>query len=169
MPSPTPRFVSGNNYGGYLKYTDTNAPVGSELNIFTIAAENLAYFVDVAGAGLEPQTGGDVVVTESASKGGTAKVHRFPNDPEPYNRKNVARKIMKNRDVRHGAGLPGRRFTLQERPVNPGDETETRTFTYQGTTTALHALLVGNLKKDVRFINSNGAWEMINKPAENGG
>ena len=98
-------------------------------------------------------------MAETASKGGSASVSRYPGDPSPYNRTNVPRKIMKNRFVRHGSALPGRRFVLE-------DGTERRQFTYNGNLSALHALLVGNLKMQVRMINYNGAWEVISPASE---
>lgn len=167
MPSPTPRFTDGRNYGAYYKYVDETAIEGAELSIYTIAPENLNYFIDVAGAGLEPQTAAEVVVNQTASKGGSAKVRRYPGDDEPYNRNNVAKTVMKNRTVRHGAALPGRRFVLEE-VTSDGSKGERRQFTYQGTVTALHAKLVSHLKVDARFINANGAWENIAKPAAEG-
>ena len=160
MPSPSPRFVEG-TIGSYYKYVDSNAPEGSELAIWTIAPENLNYFIDVAGSGLEPVTSADVVVTKSNTKGGSSSVKRFPGDNEPFNRKNVAKTIMKNRDVRHGNALPGRRFVLD-------DGTQRRQFTYQGELASLHALLVGNLKMDVKFTNYNGAWEVIRQVTAEG-
>lgn len=155
MPTKSPRFVEGGR--AYIEYVDTNAPVGSELRIYTIAAENLNYFIDVAGAGLEPKTAQDVSVAKSQSKGGNASVHRYPNDPNPYTRSNVEKTIMKNRSIRHGSGLPGRRFVLSE----IGGDEESRQFTYVGPLFALHSLLVGHLKKDVTFTNYNGASEII--------
>ena len=157
---PQPRFVEG-KVGGYYKYVDSNATEGNELTIWTIAPENLNYFIDVAGAGLEPQGSDDVVVALSESKGGNASVRRYPGDPAPYNRANVAKQIMKNRVVRHGNSLPGRRFILD-------DGTERRQFTYQGDVKAVHALLVGNLKMEVKFTNANGAWEIISPKASEG-
>ena len=153
---PSPRFVEG-TIGGYYKYVDSNAVAGAELAIWTIAPENLNYFIDVAGAGLEPQTSDTVVVAESLSKGGNASVSRYPGDPAPFTRTNTPKVIMKNRNVRHGNALPGRRFILD-------DGTERRQFTYQGELASLHALLVGNLKMDVKFTHYNGAWEFINAP-----
>lgn len=157
---PKPRFVEG-TIGGYYKYVDANATEGNELTIWTIAPENLNYFIDVAGAGLEPQGSEDVVVAMSNSKGGNASVRRFPGDTAPFNRANVQKQIMKNRNVRHGNALPGRRFILD-------DGTEKRQFTYQGELAALHALLVGNLKMDVKFTHYNGSWEFITAPAAEG-
>ena len=157
---PSPRFVTG-TIGGYYCYVDSNPAAGNELKIWTIAPENLNYFVDIAGAGLESSTSADVVVAETASKGGSASVQRYPNDPTPYNRANTSKQVMKNRTVRHGRALPGRSFILD-------DGTEMRQFTYQGDLRALHALLVGNLKVDVKFTHYNGASEIINKPAEGG-
>lgn len=154
--TPQPRFAT-NGYGQYYKYVDTNAAYGQGLTIYTIAPENLNYFIDVAGSGLEPITSDDVVNAQTNSKGGTASVKRYPNDPEPFTRANTARVIMKNRNVRHGSALPGRRFVLT-------DDTESRQFTYQGSLTALHALLVGNLKMEVKFTHYNGSSEII-KPA----
>jgi len=154
----SPRFVQ-NNYGGYVKLVDSNAVAGQELEIFTIATENLEYFIDIAGSGLVVQGSDEVVIAESASKGGSASVSRYPGDPSPYNRTNAPRKIMKNRFVRHGSALPGRRFVLE-------DGTERRQFTYNGNLSALHALLVGNLKMEVRMINYNGAWEIISPAGE---
>ena len=154
---PSPRFVAG-SIGGYYLYVDSNPAAGNELKIWTIAPENLNYFVDVAGAGLEPQTSADVVVAETNSKGGNATVRRYPGDPKPFTRANTSKKVMKNRTVRHGNALPGRGFTLD-------DGTEMRAFTYQGDLRALHALLVGHLKVDVKFTHYTGAWEMISKPA----
>ena len=156
----TPRFVEG-TLGGYYLYVDSNPAVGNDLKIWTIAPENLNYFVDIAGSGLEPQTSADVVVAETASKGGNASVRRYPGDPTPFTRANTAKKVMKNRTVRHGAALPGRGFTLD-------DGTELRQFTYQGDLRALHALLVGHLKMDVKFTHYNGAWEMITAASEGG-
>ena len=156
MPTAQPRFVQG-NYGQYTKLVDSNATEGNELTIFTIYIENLDYFIDVAGSGLVVTDSDDVVVTQSQSKTGTATVRRFPGDDAPFTRRNVPKMIMKNRQVRHGAALPGRRFTLN-------DGTELRTFTYQGELAALHAMLVGNLKMEVKFTHYNGAWEII-KPA----
>ena len=153
---PSPRFVSG-SIGGYYLYVDSNPAVGNELKIWTIAPANLNYFIDVAGAGLEPATSSDVVVAQTESKGGSASVSRYPGDPKPFNRANKSKKIMKNRTVRHGRALPGRSFTLD-------DGTELRQFTYQGDLRALHALLVGHLKMDVKFTHYNGAWEMITAP-----
>ena len=153
---PSPRFVSG-ALGGYYLFVDSNPAAGNELKIWTIAPENLNYFVDVAGAGLEAQTSSDVVVAETNSKGGNTTVRRYPGDPSPFTRSNTSAKIMKNRTVRHGSALPGRGFTLD-------DGTERRSFTYQGDLRALHALLVGHLKVDVKFTHYTGAWEMINKP-----
>ena len=158
--TPQPRFAT-NDYGQYYKYVDTNAVEGSELTIYTIAPENLEYFVDIAGAGLGQITSEDVVNAQTNSKGGTASVQRYPNDPEPFTRANGPRTIMKNRNVRHGAALPGRRFNLN-------DGTESRTFTYQGNLTALHAMLVGNLKMQVKFTHYNGAWEIIAPAAAEG-
>jgi hypothetical protein len=155
---PSPRFVEG-AIGGYYKYVDSNAVAGAELAIWTIAPENLNYFVDVAGAGLVPQDSDAVVVTQSQSKGGNASVKRYPNDPAPFTRTNVAKTIMKNRNVRHGNALPGRRFILD-------DGTERRQFTYQGELASLHALLVGHLKMDVKFTHYNGSWELISAPDE---
>lgn len=153
----SPRFVSG-ALGGYYCYVDSNPAAGNELKIWTIAPENLNYFVDVAGSGLELKTSSDVVVAETNSKGGNATVRRYPGDPTPFTRANTAKKVMKNRTVRHGNALPGRGFTLD-------DGTELRQFTYQGDLRALHALLVGNLKMDVKFTHYTGAWEMINAPS----
>ena len=153
---PSPRFVEG-SLGGYYLYVDSNPAAGNELKIWTIAPENLNYFIDIAGAGLEPQTSSDVVVAETVSKGGKSPVRRYPGDPTPFQRSNTSAKVMKNRTVRHGNALPGRGFTLD-------DGTELRAFTYQGDLRALHALLVGNLKMDVKFTHYNGAWEMINAP-----
>ena len=155
---PSPRFVEG-SIGGYYLYVDSNPSAGNELKIWTIAPENLNYFVDVAGAGLEPQGSSDVVVAETVSKGGKSQVRRYPGDPTPFQRSNTSAKVMKNRTVRHGAALPGRGFTLD-------DGTEMRSFTYQGDLRALHALLVGNLKMNVKFTHYNGAWEMIDAPAQ---
>lgn len=152
---PSPRFVEG-AVGGYYLYVDSNPAAGNELKIWTIAPENLNYFVDVAGAGLEPVTSSDVVVAQTESKGGSTKVKRYPGDPTPFTRSNTSKTVMKNRTVRHGNALPGRGFTLD-------DGTEMRSFTYQGDLRALHALLVGNLKMNVKFTHYNGAWEMINK------
>ena len=159
MPTPSPRFVDGE--APYIEYVDTNAVAGAELSIWTIAAENLNYFIDIAGAGLEPKTSEAVVVAQSLSKGGNATVQRYPGDTAPFTRANVAKTIMKNRQVRHGNALPGRRFILD-------DGTEKRQFTYQGDLYALHALLVGNLKVNVKFTNYNGAWEYITAPAAEG-
>ena len=153
---PSPRFVEG-TVGGYYLYVDSNPAAGNELKIWTIAPENLNYFIDVAGAGLEPQTSSEVVVATTQSKGGNASVQRYPGDPNPFTRSNTSAKIMKNRTVRHGRALPGRSFTLD-------DGTELRQFTYQGDLRALHALLVGNLKMDVKFTHYNGAWEKISAP-----
>ena len=153
---PSPRFVSG-TVGGYYKYVDSNPAAGNELAIWTIAPENLNYFVDVAGAGLEPADSGAVTVADSESKGGTTTVRRYPNDPSPFSRSNTVKSIMKNRTVRHGNALPGRSFILD-------DGTERRQFTYQGDLRALHALLVGNLKMDVKFTHYNGATELITAP-----
>lgn len=157
---PSPRFVDG-TIGGYYLYVDSNPAAGNDLKIWTIAPENLNYFIDVAGAGLEPQTSGDVVVNTTATKGGNASVRRYPGDPTPFTRANTAKKVMKNRTVRHGSALPGRSFTLD-------DGTELRQFTYQGDLRALHALLVGNLKMDVKFTHYNGASEFITAPGEGG-
>lgn len=154
---PTPRFVSG--VAQYYKYVDSNPAAGNELAIYTIAPENLNYFIDVAGAGLEPQTSAEVVVAESNTKGGNASVQRFPGDPNPFSRANTAKKIMKNRTVRHGSALPGRSFILES-------EEEKRQFTYQGDLRALHALLVGNLKMEVKFTHYNGANEIITPAGE---
>lgn len=167
MSTPELRFVSGANYGSFFKYVDSAPPAGSKFAIFTIAPANLDYFIDVAAAGLVLQDSSDVVVSQSNSKGGTTQVRRYPGDDEPFNRANVARTIMKNRDVRHGAALPGRRFILEE-VTGDGSEGQRRQFTYQGTTTELHAKLVAFLKVDVRFINANGAWESISAPANSG-
>ena len=160
-PMPSPRFISG-SYGGYYKFVDSNPTAGNELTIWTIAPENLNYFIDVAAAGLEQQTSADVVVALSQTKGGNASVKRYPGDPSPFNRANVARQVMKNRTVRHGATLPGRRFILD-------DGTERRQFTYQGGVKALHALLVGHLKMDAKFTNYNGAWEFITTASNDAG
>tara|TARA_B100001063_G_C16685318_1_gene514002 strand:+ start:414 stop:908 length:495 start_codon:yes stop_codon:yes gene_type:complete len=160
---PSPRFVDGANYGSSYKYVDANPVEGQELAIYTIAPENLNYFIDVTGASLELAGGSEVTNGSTTSKGGSSKVQRFPGDPDPYNRSNVARVIMKNRNVRHGSALPGRKFTLQEL----GSDGETRTFTYQGTVTALHAILVAHLKVNVNFINYQGAWETIMAPEKN--
>ena len=157
---PSPRFVSG-TVGGYYLYVDSNPAAGNELKIWTIAPENLNYFVDVAGSGLEPLDSSDVVVAETSSKGGTTKVSRYPGDPTPFTRANTSAKVMKNRTVRHGNALPGRSFTLD-------DGTEMRQFTYQGDLRALHALLVGHLKMDVKFTHYNGAWEKIAAPTQGG-
>ena len=157
---PSPRFVEG-SVGGYYLYVDSNPAAGNELKIWTIAPENLNYFVDVAGAGLEPQGSSDVVVAQTVSKGGKSPVRRYPGDPTPFQRSNTSAKVMKNRTVRHGNALPGRGFTLD-------DGTEMRSFTYQGDLHALHALLVGNLKKNVKFTHYNGAWEMIDAPTQGG-
>lgn len=154
--SPTPRFIEG--VSNYYKFVDSNPAAGNELSIWTIAPENLNYFVDVAGAGLEQQSSAEVVVAESASKGGNASVSRYPGDPSPYSRANTSKKIMKNRTVRHGGALPGRSFILD-------DGTEKRQFTYQGDLRALHALLVGNLKMTVKFTHYNGANEIISPAA----
>ena len=162
-PSPnmaTPRFVEG-TVGGYYKYVDSNAAEGSELTLWTIAPENLNYFIDVAGAGLEPQDSGSVVVDKSQSKSGNASVKRYPGDPAPFTRANVPKTIMRNRNVRHGNALPGRRFILD-------DGTERRQFTYQGQLASLHALLVGNLKVDVMFTHYNGSTERITAPSAEG-
>lgn len=156
----TPRFVEG-TVGGYYKYVDSNAAAGSELSVWTIAPENLNYFIDIAGSGLVPQDSAAVVVTESLSKGGNASVKRYPNDPSPFTRANTAKTIMKNRNVRHGNALPGRRFILD-------DGTERRRFTYQGQLASLHALLVGHLKMDVMFTHYNGSTERITAPATQG-
>ena len=153
---PSPRFVAG-AVGGYYLFVDSNPAVGNELKIWTIAPENLNYFIDVEGAGLDQQSSADVVVTETTSKGGKASVRRYPGDPTPFQRSNTPAKIMKNRTVRHGNALPGRGFTLD-------DGTELRSFTYQGDLRALHALLVGHLKMNVKFTHFNGAWEMIDAP-----
>lgn len=158
--APQPRFVGG-NYGQYTKYIDSNATEGNALAIYTIAAENLDYFIDIAGSGLVIRASDDVVVAQSNSKSGTASVRRYPGDPEPFTRANVPKLIMKNRNVRHGASLPGRRFSLN-------DGIEKRTFTYQGELAALHALLVGNLKMEVKFTHYNGAWEIIKAAAAEG-
>ena len=152
---PSPRFAT--QEGGYYLYVDSNPAAGNELKIWTIAPENLDYFIDIAGSGLDQRDSADVVVAETNSKGGTASVRRYPGDPSPYNRSNTSSKIMKNRTVRHGNALPGKGFTLD-------DGTERRQFTYQGDLRALHALLVGNLKVNVKFTHYNGAWEMINAP-----
>ena len=159
-PMPSPRFIEG-TLGGYYKFVDTNATFGNALTIWTIAPENLNYFIDVAGAGLEASTAQDVVVAQSNSKGGNASVRRYPGDPAPFNRANVAKQIMKNRVVRHGNALPGRRFILD-------DGTERRQFTYQGELAALHALMVGHLKKDVKFTHYNGSSEFITAPTQGG-
>ena len=143
-------------------YVDTNPAAGNELKIWTIAPENLDYFIDIEGAGLDGRTSEDVVVAETNSKGGTASVRRYPGDPSPYNRSNTSAKVMKNRTVRHGNALPGRSFILD-------DGTERRQFTYQGDLRALHALLVGNLKMDVKFTHYNGAWEMLSAKGAEGG
>lgn len=152
---PSPRFATRD--GGFYLYVDTNPAVGNELKIWTIAPENLDYFIDIEGSGLDSRGAEDVVVAESNSKGGTSSVKRYPGDPSPYNRTNTSRKIMKNRTVRHGNALPGKSFVLD-------DGTEKRQFTYQGDLRALHALLVGNLKVNVKFTHYNGAWEMIDAP-----
>ena len=157
---PTPLFVEG-TVGGYYKYVDSNAAAGSELTVWTIAPENLNYFIDVAGSGLESQDSDSVVVAQSQSKGGNASVMRYPGDPAPYTRANSAKTIMKNRNVRHGNALPGRRFILD-------DGTERRQFTYQGNLASLHALLVGNLKMDVMFTHYNGSTERITAAAGDG-
>ena len=164
VPSPTspkmatPRFVEG-TVGGYYKYVDADAVAGQELTLWTIAPENLNYFIDVAGAGLTPQDSSTVTNATSQSKGGSASVSRFPGDPAPYSRANVPKTIMKNRNVRHGNALPGRRFILD-------DGTERRQFTYQGNLAALHALLVGHLKMDVMFTHYNGSTERITAPTQ---
>ena len=163
VPSPTPpnmatpRFVEG-TVGGYYKFVDSNPAAGNELTVWTIAPENLNYFIDVAGSGLESQTSADVVTTQSQSKGGNAAVSRYPGDPAPFTRANAAKTIMKNRNVRHGNALPGRHFILD-------DGTERRQFTYQGRLAALHALLVGHLKMDVMFVHYNGTTERIKAPS----
>ena len=105
---PTPRFVEG-TVGGYYKYVDADAVSGQELAVWTIAPENLNYFIDVAGSGLTPQDSSTVTTAESQSKGGNTAVKRYPGDPSPYTRANVSKTIMKNRNVRHGNALPGRR------------------------------------------------------------
>ena len=152
---PSPRFAT--QEGGYYLFIDSDPAAGNELKIWTIAPENLDYFIDIAGSGLEQRDSSDVVVAESASKGGNATVRRYPGDPSPFNRANTSSKIMKNRTVRHGNALPGRSFILD-------DGTERRQFTYQGDLRALHALLVGNLKMDVKFTHYNGATELITAP-----
>lgn len=162
MPSPQPRFVSG-TVNGYYCFVDSNPAAGNELKIYTIAPENLNYFIDVASAGLEALTAADVIVEESESKGGNSSVSRYPGDPNPYNRSNTPRKIMKNRQVFHGRALPGKSFVLAESSAD--DTGETRQFTYVGDLRALHALMVGHLKKDVKFIHNNGAAEFISAPA----
>ena len=156
---PSPRFAT--QEGGYYLYVDTNPTAGNDLKIWTIAPENLDYFIDIAGSGLDQRNSADVVVADSATKGGNTAVHRYPGDPSPYNRANTSRKIMKNRTVRHGNALPGKGFMLD-------DGTERRQFTYQGDLRALHALLVGHLKMDVKFTHYNGAWEMISAPTQGG-
>ena len=156
MSTPSPRFVDGE--APYIEYVDTNAAPGAELSIWTIAAANLDYFIDIAGAGLAPKTSTAVVVAQSLSKGGNVSVQRWPGDTAPCTRANVAKTIMKNRQVRHGNALAGRRFILD-------DGIEKRQFTYQGDLHALHALLVGNLKVNVKFTNYNGAWEYITAPS----
>lgn len=167
MPTPGLRFVPGANYGAYYKYVDETPIEGAELAIYTIAPANLDFFIDLTAAGLVPQTAQQVTTVQSASKGGNAQVRRYPGDTEPFNRSNVPRTIMKNRNVRHGAALPGRRFILEE-VKSDGTQGERREFTYQGTVTALHAKLVAHLKVDVRFINANGAWENIVAPTSEG-
>ena len=159
-PMPSPRYVEG-TIVGYYKFIDSNAVAGAELAIWTIAPENLIYFLDVEGAGLLPQDSASVVVTHSQSKGGNASVSRYPGDPAPFTRANAPKTIMKNRNVRHGNALPGRRFILD-------DGTERRQFTYQGDLASLHALLVGNLKMAVKFTHYNGAWEFIEPAASEG-
>ena len=158
-PSPTmasPRFAQG-SIGGYTKLVKSEAAEGQELNIYTIAVENLQYFIDIAGAGLAVQGSSTVTNEQSQSKGGNASVSRYPGDPAPYTRANVSKTIMKNRNVRHGNALPGRRFILD-------DGTERRQFTYQGNLATLHALLVANLKMDVMFAHYNGSTEFITAP-----
>lgn len=158
---PSPRFTTEN--GPYLEFEDSNAVAGQELRIYTIAAENLDHFIDVAGAGLVLKTAQNVTIGTTNSKSGNSNVRRYPNDPNPYSRSNVARKVMKNRSIRHGNALPGRRFTLRE----IGVDGQNRQFTYAGSLATLHSTLVTHGKVDMVFTNYNGASEVI-KPAGGG-
>ena len=153
MPSAQPRFVDG-TIGGYYKYVESNPTEGDELILWTIAPANLNYFIDISGAGLEPAASVDVVVASTETKGGSSTVQRFPGDPNGFSRANTSKVVMKNRTVRHGRALPGKRFILE-------DDTEKRQFTYQGDLKNLHALLVAHLKMEVKFTHYNGAWEII--------
>ena len=162
MPAPKPRFTEQN--GPFLEYEDSNAVAGQELRIFTIGAANLNYFIDIEAAGLVPKTAQDVTVGQTNSKSGSSSVRRYPGDPNPYSRRNVARTVLKNRSVRHGNALPGKRFTLSE----IADDGELRQFTYVGKLPALHSMLVTHGKVDMIFTHNTGAWEVI-KPVADGG
>ena len=119
---------------------------GKKIRVWAIAA-NLEHFVTAtpdAASAITP-------VTWSV---GATKVHRYPGDPQPYDRK--AYSATKALPVTRGKAIPGKPFALE-------DGTEFRVFSYVGSLTHLYEWLTTKVKADCVLHTPSGRTFPIDK------
>jgi hypothetical protein len=119
---------------------------GKTVKVYAIEA-NLTYFVTDT-----PVTGVAGAPITYAVKGST--VHRFPGDPNPFNRAGFTAK--RSLPVARGRAIPGKPFVLS-------DGIETRQFSYVGSLSTLYAYLTSSASRSFNLVSPSGASRQIVK------
>ena len=130
---------------GYYQSFSATAD-GKSVRIWAIKA-NLDHFATfTADAAAAPKA-----VTWNVPAG---KVHRYPGDPQPYDRKSYT--ATRALPVTRGKAIPGKPFALE-------DLTEFRVFSYVGALTTLYEVLGTKVKADCVLHTPSGRSMPIDK------